>query len=291
MSSVNGLASEVSTSLKYNTAFAAGDQIFFGDKRVYTHVEPKIGQAQAGKGGKQDKKPEKGEQKAQTHEEEHDEHGNPVLEAIQTAKHAVQSVLGGIAHAFDPVDDDVEGLRKQVAELKLGQKKLQDEVAELRQLVQKLTSGQATTSAKSTAAPSKPAAKEEKADEDEDFDLFGSDEEDEESKKVREQRLADYAAKKSTKPGPIAKSSVILDVKPWEDTTDLKEMEKLVRSIEQDGLLWGAAKLVPVGYGISKLQIVSTIEDAKVSVDDIIEKIQDFEDHVQSVDIVAFNKI
>lgn len=93
--------------------------------------------------------------------------------------------------------------------------------------------------------------------------------------------MADYAAKKSKKPGPIAKSSVILDVKPWDDTTDLKEMENLVRSIEQDGLLWGAAKLVPVGYGINKLQIVSTIEDAKVSVDDIIERIQDdFQDHV-----------
>lgn len=76
---------------------------------------------------------------------------------------------------------------------------------------------------------------------------------------------------------------MILDVKPWDDTTDLKEMEGLVRSIEQDGLIWGAAKQVPVGYGISKVQIVSTIEDAKVSVDDIIERIQDeFQDHVSS---------
>jgi translation elongation factor EF-1beta len=102
--------------------------------------------------------------------------------------------------------------------------------------------------------------------------------------------LADYAAKKSKKPGPIAKSSVILDVKPWDDTTDLKEMENLVRSIEQDGLLWGAAKLVPVGYGINKLQIVSTIEDAKVSVDDIIERIQDdFQDHVSPMCVWILN--
>jgi len=129
--------------------------------------------------------------------------------------------------------------------------------------------------------------------EDEDFDLFGeSDEEDTEKERLKEERLKAYAEKKSKKPGPIAKSSVILDVKPWDDETDLEEMERLVRTIEQDGLVWGAAKLVAIGYGIKKLQIVSTIEDEKVSVDDIIEKIQDeFSDHVQSVDIVAFNKI
>lgn len=279
MASVEGLLSEVSPNVKLTHVINAGDQLYYGDRRLYTHVEPKV-QAGAGKQGKT--------------QEKHEEEGNPVYEAIQTAKHAVQSVLGGIAHALEPGNDEVEELRKEIAELKLGQGKLRDEITELRQLVQKLSGGQATTSTKPAAAPAqtKPAPKEEAAEE-EDFDLFGSeDEEDEEQKKVREQRLADYAAKKSKKPGPIAKSSVILDVKPWDDTTDLKEMENLVRSIEQDGLLWGAAKLVPVGYGINKLQIVSTIEDAKVSVDDIIERIQDdFQDHVQSVDIVAFNKI
>lgn len=33
------------------------------------------------------------------------------------------------------------------------------------------------------------------------------------------------------------------------------------------------------------------VEDDKVSVDDLVEKIQEFEDYVQSVDIAAFNKI
>ncbi|GFR59540.1 elongation factor 1 beta', partial [Elysia marginata] len=42
------------------------------------------------------------------------------------------------------------------------------------------------------------------------------------------------------KPAVIAKSNIVLDVKPWEDTTDMKEMERLVRTIEADGLLWGA---------------------------------------------------
>lgn len=68
-------------------------------------------------------------------------------------------------------------------------------------------------------------------------------------------------------------------------------MERLVRQIEMEGLLWGASKLVPVGYGIHKLQIMSVIEDEKVSVDLLVDTIQEFEDYVQSVDIAAFNKI
>lgn len=130
------------------------------------------------------------------------------------------------------------------------------------------------------------------ADDDDDVDLFGSDEEDDaEAARIREERLKAYNEKKSKKPELIAKSSIVLDVKPWDDETDMKEMEKSVRTIEMDGLVWGASKLVPVGYGINKLQIMCVVEDAKVSVDELVEKIQDFEDFVQSVDIAAFNKI
>jgi len=43
-----------------------------------------------------------------------------------------------------------------------------------------------------------------------------------------------------SEPGVIAKSSVVLDVKPWDDETDMKELEANVRKIEMDGLVWGA---------------------------------------------------
>lgn len=131
------------------------------------------------------------------------------------------------------------------------------------------------------------------ADDDDDVDLFGSDneEDDAEAQRIKDERVAAYAAKKSKKPALIAKSSVLLDVKPWDDETDMKQMEVHVRSIVMDGLLWGASKLVPVGYGIQKLQIMSVIEDEKVSIDLLQEQIEAFEDFVQSVDIAAFNKI
>merc|ERR1712226_1816168 len=150
---------------------------------------------------------------------------------------------------------------------------------------------------KSAPAPAdsgkeKAAVEEEEADDD-DFELFGDDDEKEEAAaaKLKEERIKAYTEKKSQKKQIIAKSNVILDIKPWDDETDMAELEKCVRSIVMDGLLWGTGKLVAVGYGIKKLTIATVVEDDKVSVEELEEKITEFEDYVQSVDIAAFNKI
>ncbi|XP_047449361.1 phenylalanine--tRNA ligase beta subunit [Mugil cephalus] len=139
------------------------------------------------------------------------------------------------------------------------------------------------------ASPTAPA----ESTSDDDIDLFGSDDEAEsaEAARIKEQRLAEYAAKKSKKPALVAKSSILLDVKPWDDETDMAKLEECVRSVSMDGLLWGQSKLVPVGYGIKKLQIGCVVEDEKVGTDLLEEAITAFEEHVQSVDVAAFNKI
>lgn len=72
-----------------------------------------------------------------------------------------------------------------------------------------------------------------------------------------------------------------------DDETDMKALEAAVRGIEKDGLVWGASKLVPVGFGIKKLQINLVIEDDKIGLDDLQEEIAEFEDYVQSSDIVS----
>ncbi|KAF7794873.1 hypothetical protein EIP86_006015 [Pleurotus ostreatoroseus] len=132
-------------------------------------------------------------------------------------------------------------------------------------------------------------AKEEAAAEDDDeVDLFGSDdEEDAEAERIKAERVAVYTARKANKPKAVAKSLVTMEVKPWDDETDMVELERLVRSIEQPGLVWGASKLVPIGYGIKKLQITLVVEDELVSIDDLQEKVAEFEDYVQSSDIPA----
>jgi len=147
---------------------------------------------------------------------------------------------------------------------------------------------------KAAPAPARPAKKveEEEEDDDDDFDMFGSDDEvDEEAERIKAERLAAYAEKKSKKPALIAKSNVILDIKPWDDETDMVEMERCIRTIEKEGLLWGKAEKKPIAYGIFKLVISAVVEDDKISVDWMEEKICEFEDYVQSVDVAAFQKI
>lgn len=146
----------------------------------------------------------------------------------------------------------------------------------------------------SFGAGSAPAAAAEESDDD--VDLFGDDdEEDEEAERIKAERIAAYNARKSAKEDKkgkvIAKSNLILDIKPWDDETPMSKLEESVRSITMDGLLWGTGKLVAIGYGIKKLQITCVIEDDKVSTDDLEENITAFEDFIQSMDIVAFNKI
>ncbi|KAL5101567.1 hypothetical protein RYX36_005894 [Vicia faba] len=142
-------------------------------------------------------------------------------------------------------------------------------------------------SAPAAEAPAKADAP--AAEDDDDLDLFGDETEDE--KKAAEER---EAAKKPAKKKESGKSSILLDVKPWDDETDMKKLEEAVRSVDIPGLTWGASKLVAVGYGIKKLQIMLTIVDDLVSVDDLIEErltVEPINEYVQSCDIVAFNKI
>ncbi|KAJ3639878.1 hypothetical protein Zmor_003249 [Zophobas morio] len=183
-------------------------------------------------------------------------------------------------------EKSINTILSRIEQLDLRLSKLEKQTTPARPLQE----GKVTSTAKATATV-KPNAS--KLEDDDDVDLFASDSEgeDEAAAKIREERLAAYNAKKSKKPALIAKSNVILDVKPWDDETDMKELENQVRKISSEGLLWGAAKLVPLAYGIHKLQISCVVEDDKVSIDWLQDEITAIEDYVQSVDIAAFNKI
>jgi len=135
-------------------------------------------------------------------------------------------------------------------------------------------------------------------DDDDDMDFFGSDDEEEDAaaEALKAKRIADYNARKAEKAekkGVVAaKSMITLDVKPWDDETDLDELAVKVKTITQDGLVWGQQiQKKPLAFGIFKLVVTAIVEDEKVSTDDLVESIEAFEDHVQSVDIAAFNKL
>ncbi|NWY61883.1 EF1D factor, partial [Chionis minor] len=234
-----------------------------------------------------------------------------ILRDIARARENIQKSLAGSASATasGPAGDQNE-LLSRISHLEVENQNLRSVVADLQMAIFKLESRLNALEKSSTShqpspvpptqkvepfsVPSKkvelpsasPAKKVEQAaaeeGDDDDIDLFGSDdeEEDQEAAKVREERLRQYAEKKAKKPGLIAKSSILLDVKPWDDETDMAKMEECVRSVQMDGLVWGASKLVPVGYGIKKLQIQCVVEDDKVGTDILEEEITKFEDYV-----------
>nr|XP_021336618.1 elongation factor-1, delta, a isoform X2 [Danio rerio] len=225
-----------------------------------------------------------------------------ILQDIAKARQNIQQSLAGSQNASK--SEDQSELVSRLKSLELDNKNLHRVVDDLRATLSKLESRMVTlekTQAPATkgvtvtkAAPvQKPKVEEHNGadDEDDDIDLFGSDEEDEEAERIKAERVKEYSQRKAKKPALIAKSSILLDVKPWDDETDMSKLEECVRSVQMDGLLWGASKLVPVGYGIKKLQINCVVEDDKVGTDILEEEITQFEDYVQSVDIAAFNKI
>ncbi|XP_071348076.1 eukaryotic translation elongation factor 1 delta a (guanine nucleotide exchange protein) isoform X6 [Trachinotus anak] len=172
-------------------------------------------------------------------------------------------------------------LHKVVENMRAALQKLESRVA----MLEKTPASAAVPCAKAAPVQAAPAKQMENGggdDDDDDIDLFGSDDEDEEAERLKQERIDAYSAKKAKKPTLIAKSSILLDVKPWDDETDMAQLEECVRSVQMDGLLWGASKLVPVGYGIKKLQINCVVEDDKVGTDILEEEITKFEDFVSN---------
>eukprot|EP00382_Lankesteria_abbotti_P002589 CAMPEP_0113845452 /NCGR_PEP_ID=MMETSP0372-20130328/766_1 /TAXON_ID=340204 /ORGANISM="Lankesteria abbotti" /LENGTH=250 /DNA_ID=CAMNT_0000814499 /DNA_START=94 /DNA_END=846 /DNA_ORIENTATION=- /assembly_acc=CAM_ASM_000359 len=108
-------------------------------------------------------------------------------------------------------------------------------------------------------------------DDDDDFDPFA--EETEQEKETKKQ----MAEKEKPKPKKqvIGKSTLVIEVKPNSTSTDLTEVEKLIRQIQINGLDWStASKRLPIAFGLMKLQIGCTIVDDLVNTDTIIDQIE-----------------
>jgi elongation factor 1-beta len=129
----------------------------------------------------------------------------------------------------------------------------------------------ARVEAGASSSAKKPAAK--KADDD-DLDLFGSDDEDDAAAAEALKKKAAEAKAKKDKPKKvvIAKSLVLFEVKPYEAETKMADMAAEILKITMDGLWWKTEwKTEPIAFGVEKLIIGCTVEDDKVSVDDLQE--------------------
>ena len=98
--------------------------------------------------------------------------------------------------------------------------------------------------------------------------------------------------KKGKKKKEADKSHVILEIKGWEAEQDLEALaKKIISTIKMDGLSWNTGyKFEEVAFGIKKLVIAFLAEDEKVSVQEIIDTLESWEDEIQSVETVSFNK-
>jgi translation elongation factor EF-1beta len=95
-----------------------------------------------------------------------------------------------------------------------------------------------------------------------------------------------------TPQGKITKSQLILDINPAGDEVNLDELEAKVRTLEFPTLVWGAADKQPMSFGLNALRIIATIhDDSQVAIDDVEDAIGNFEDLVNSITIVAWNKL
>jgi elongation factor 1-beta len=150
------------------------------------------------------------------------------------------------------------------------------------------------TKAAGKGKPKAPVAEEEEADDD--FAMNLSDDEGDDdaqaliAKKAQEKEAAKKATKSNKDISKMAKSMLILDVKPEDNETDLGSVEKQIRAISMAGLTWGEAQRIPVAFGIKKIRIGCVVVDGLVSTDDLQEGIEAI-DGVQSTDVHAFNKM
>jgi translation elongation factor EF-1beta len=153
------------------------------------------------------------------------------------------------------------------------------------------TKAAAPAAAKKTA----PAKKEE---DDDDFDVFGDDDEDaggkeeapKESRADMLARLKKEAEERTAQKEAKQRTLCSIEVKPWDVEQDLMALwKKITETVVQDGLKWGeSCNLADVAYGIKKIQC-TFVMGVNNSSDDVIEKILEMEDEVQSAEVLTMN--
>merc|ERR1711970_228067 len=138
---------------------------------------------------------------------------------IKNSLECVDTLVTGLSSA------DEMALVKKLNALETENKQLKKVTDDLKALVLSLEARVGSLEGGKPAskpAPAPAAAEED----DDDVDLFGSEdeEESEEKKRITEERLKAYHEKKAKKPQVIAKTSVLFDIKPWDDETDHAKM-------------------------------------------------------------------
>ena len=108
--------------------------------------------------------------------------------------------------------------------------------------------------------------------------------------KLRAEAEKKKAEKEANK--KVEKSLLVINIKPFDEETDLKALFQKIRATEVKGCKWSeTCNIEPLAYGLCFLQISCVIEDDVCCEDDVIDAIMQFENEVQSTETASFNKI
>ena len=121
----------------------------------------------------------------------------------------------------------------------------------------------------------------------EEFDPFAEATPEEEAAKAE---AAAAAPKKEKKEKAVGKSTLVLAIKPADTEIDLDALEAKVRAIQMDGLLWGISERKEMCFGLIAIHMGAVVTD-DVSIDDLQEEIESWDEEVASTEILAFQKI
>lgn len=87
---------------------------------------------------------------------------------------------------------------------------------------------------------------------------------------------------------------IVLEIKPWEDTTDMTEiLNSLPDRVQMEGLTWGKGEVKDGNFGIKYVAMPAVIIDDLCSTEELVDLIIETygDDVIQNADIVSFNKM
>ena len=90
----------------------------------------------------------------------------------------------------------------------------------------------------------------------------------------------------------IPYSIILLEIKIWDSEQDLEHLVNKIHKIEKEGLYWKKEyKLEEIAFGIKKIILTLIVDDDKISIDELIDQIESWENEIQSVDILSFKEL
>jgi len=147
--------------------------------------------------------------------------------------------------------------------------------------------------ASASAAAPKPT--EDEIDFGDEDDPFADDNDDAEAAEALKEKMRKHKEDlASGKVKPTQRSLIVLEVKPFDEETDLQALALQIKQLTHPGIQnWGQEhKFVDVAYGIQKLVLSAVVFDDLVGVDELSEMIEEGnEDKIQSIDVAAMSKV